>query len=808
MNRIIFDTPMHIEEVKKEYNLRRVSLYTTPNMFPLIKGVSFIGEAVDAIEKRKAFPIRRKMDSHIESYQNAMRREWDTAKKKLSRVKGVVEKLSKMGYNNEAVIKRIVKLPTKNRKALLESANKYGLDLALLDRIVVNQSLMVNARYDNRKNLIEMNLDYLKQHGMIRIGDEKNTISETDKTFIHEFGHVVYYQVLSEADKAKWSSLATFLERDELIGDMKQYIVGEKKRFDGSTFYSPVYTLRDELFVSIYARFNEREDFAESFLYYKVAPETLKRTCPKKYKFIAAVVGSGSGEVEKVLGKQKIGEDAQGVKVKVEDRVTTRQKIITALYALKDSLAYKAKEHMTNVYNLGRQKGAYYVSKPYSPKLEVEDKEKIKTLVERNDVYLDEFMDELTDEFDNVLFEKNPDGTVIDERMYDDPELFDEMFNDVMDTQEHRLALYAINGLTLALMAGMTGEVKDVVGGGYWHTVHDNGVCDGCKRLDGKWMSFEEFEMEYGHNECDGNCRCGELFEPKDPPEILQNMQKGGAGSGNHGHKGVPGEHGGSAGGDGAKSSSSGVSEREKIKHKALGSIGVPYAERMELENMMERHEGLREINPRVCYDTVVRDAKKLKDPENTMVFLSDVTRNMKQADHVVLVGKDGKVLSDTYKHDFFSRGDDGSMKYIKSYTDSKGKEQTTYDEYAPYFSVKYGDFKAKIKDVVKKMVKSEEIKKKIAAIDYHGTIMVNDKPNIELVDKMKEMREKGYHIIVYTSGITESPGSMNGIREFLDANDIPYDEVWARMGKPDADIYIDDKAVNPNKENISTMEV
>jgi hypothetical protein len=100
------------------------------------------------------------------------------------------------------------------------------------------------------------------------------------------------------------------------------------------------------------------------------------------------------------------------------------------------------------------------------------------------------------------------------ERVYDDINEFDNEFSDVMETQEHRLSIYAINGLSLGLMAGLMGITKKEYAGGIWHTSADDRVCDGCEKLDKMWMSYDEYFTLYGNNECNGNCRCGELFEP------------------------------------------------------------------------------------------------------------------------------------------------------------------------------------------------------------------------------------------------------------------------------------------------------
>ncbi len=99
--------------------------------------------------------------------------------------------------------------------------------------------------------------------------------------------------------------------------------------------------------------------------------------------------------------------------------------------------------------------------------------------------------------------------------------------------------------------------------------------------------------------------------------------------------------------------------------------------------------------------------------------------------------------------------------------------------------------------------------KDKIVAVDFHGTISNHDHtPNQAVIDKLKEFKNAGFHIIVYTSGITRNPGVLNGLNVWLKENQVPYDEIWQRQGKPDADIYIDDKAFNPTKEDIGDLEV
>lgn len=720
MNQLIFDKPKTIEELKGQYNLSKVSLVTSANLYPLVKGIEYEGDASLTLMKKRVFPIKRKMDQAIEAYTNDMLKEWDAAKKKLLALKNRIKTFKKMDYNNVQTIDRIGKIPFRYKKQLVEIADKYDLNLAVLDKIVINPSLVVNARYDGRKNLLEFNEAYLAQHGMIRIGETKELISETTKTFVHEFGHCIWYNSLTEEDRRAWASLSRFYERADLTGDMNQYVVGEKKKFDGSVIYSPYYTNRNDVFISIYARFSMREDFAECFLYYKVSPETLQKIDANKYIFLEEKIGrkltksiekygtsegadkawdtrgrkgketnttvdwkpvmtkeegykwnenskfrgkfyhgtdnakkllkdgfndggvfltessydashfgkdkiqvfvnvknvldipwnektdrlypdlpsrshlmkdkdalsyhSGNGFVLWIKDKTKVAvvkdpetkEDWTGGKLRlyksegfeptIQEPHKVRDKIIMTLEELKDNLNSTAKEHLSSIYNLGRQKGVYYTGAALLAAMSQEDKDKIQELLNRNDTYLDNFMDQLVDEYDDVLFDKTPTGMIEGEKTYSDIDEFDSKFSDVMDTKEHRLGLYAVNGLSLGLMAGMMAETGEEFAGGYWHTTDDDRVCDGCAKLDGMWMSYDEYNILYGNNECDGNCRCGELFEPAYAPgDDLQLMVKGGQGSGNFGHQGRPGEIGGSGGGTATQETNSRYSDKTTI---------------------------------------------------------------------------------------------------------------------------------------------------------------------------------------------------------------------------------------------------
>ena len=92
------------------------------------------------------------------------------------------------------------------------------------------------------------------------------------------------------------------------------------------------------------------------------------------------------------------------------------------------------------------------------------------------------------------------------------------------------------------------------------------------------------------------------------------------------------------------------------------------------------------------------------------------------------------------------------------------------------------------------------QIEEKSIAVDYHGTLNIDGAVNEVLKNKLIELKNLGYHIFIHTAGITDSPGAINGITNWLQVNEIPYDEIWQRAGKPDAGIYVDDKSIRPNE--------
>jgi capsule biosynthesis phosphatase len=80
----------------------------------------------------------------------------------------------------------------------------------------------------------------------------------------------------------------------------------------------------------------------------------------------------------------------------------------------------------------------------------------------------------------------------------------------------------------------------------------------------------------------------------------------------------------------------------------------------------------------------------------------------------------------------------------------------------------------------------------------------IDSKPDVEAIQLLRKLSEDGHTIIVYTArGMGSSkgnPGQATAAWGFLtclqlDTWGVPYDEIY--FGKPGADLYFDDKAVN-----------
>lgn len=102
----------------------------------------------------------------------------------------------------------------------------------------------------------------------------------------------------------------------------------------------------------------------------------------------------------------------------------------------------------------------------------------------------------------------------------------------------------------------------------------------------------------------------------------------------------------------------------------------------------------------------------------------------------------------------------------------------------------------------------NHENKRPIIAVDFDGTLVANDFPNIgninqDIVDWVRKQKEKGATIILFT---TRKDEKLQEALDFCNKNNIPIDcanenPEWLDFetsGKVFADLYLDDRAINP----------
>lgn len=92
-------------------------------------------------------------------------------------------------------------------------------------------------------------------------------------------------------------------------------------------------------------------------------------------------------------------------------------------------------------------------------------------------------------------------------------------------------------------------------------------------------------------------------------------------------------------------------------------------------------------------------------------------------------------------------------------------------------------------------------------------------KPIVQIVERLKEYKDKGFEIVIHTSrNVRTFEGNIGKINantlpiivKWLDQNNIPYDEIY--VGKPWCGLegfYVDDRAVRPSEfSNLSYEEI
>lgn len=226
-------------------------------------------------------------------------------------------------------------------------------------------------------------------------------------------------------------------------------------------------------------------------------------------------------------------------------RARKAQLITPKLDAMREDLNRTAAPMFRNAYLLGKERGQVLTSQELDEELTDEDEALLEEREDQNDEFLAALVDGVSDEYEKALSEDYP----TEEALLAALAL-------AHQKQAYRLPKFAAALGSSLLAAGMAQAIRDVqeldeagrptghprideetglpvgevVEGGYWHTSHDNRVCEGCERNDGFWMTVEDFQEEAGTNDCLSNCRCIELFEPAPMPEDANRIWTGSPG--------------------------------------------------------------------------------------------------------------------------------------------------------------------------------------------------------------------------------------------------------------------------------------
>jgi len=864
-----------MDEVMGEFNLNKVSLITKPNLYPMIEGVETISIPFNILQKRKPYPMKRRMERSIKTYRADLVEVWDVAKRKMNVLLGRVREMKKMDYNNAATIDRIAKIPFRYKKQFVEIANKYDLNLGILDAIVLNNTLMVNARYDNKENLIEFNPDYLKQHGQIRIGDSGEWISETAKTLIHEFGHATYYNTLSEEERTTWQSLATFLQRKQLTGDMNQYIVGEKKRFDGSVMYSPYYTLKDESFVSVYARFNIREDFAECFLYFKVAPHTLERVNPKKSAFIQAKIegriekgGEGSGRYPKGSGKEEQGSGD----IKHPWREGERPKVMGNSFII-DSKGkiHNADSALSHIDYIRKHPDDFNVSIP----------KELKDTTDWTTEQLNKIKDDST-KAGNIHVSKLGDGLYVQASQFDDSTIdrvmtfmadsgfkpnnityssdnksglitleefahgkFGKSFVSMEMEKTYKLPTFDFKKLKLEkdkVMEELKTSLKDTAVGpfkeGFVHGKNKGAYVlreEASQKISTKQRTeYIEPLLERNAGYIDGliedvSDEYDELLFRQDPYGNVEGMREW--------EDEMEFDQNISDVMDTQEHRLGHFAENGLLTASIAGLIFMTSEKRKPSDEepepdrpLKEEGETADEFQSRIDeWETAVRERQALSTLEIETEFAGGIWHTMedeKVCDECNSL--DGQWVSYDELASLYGMGAAGTFYPHPSihprcrcaylFEPAPAPEQGELVEAMQRRAVSESRIEKNGQNAyaesgivgvtVTETVPKPKRPEKVIACDYHGTIVKDNKIVPEMKAKLIDFKAQGFKIIIYSSGFNNNPGVVNGIEVLLRENDIPFDEVWQRNGKPDADLYIDDKSFNPNDKDIETLQI
>ena len=178
-------------------------------------------------------------------------------------------------------------VPDGVKKRFARATSRYNLPIQLVAGFGLKNDSQAHAAYvidDNKMTIVP---GYFVRMGVVRVGGQ--LIDEFSKTVIHEFGHAIWHQVLSDEEKARYIATAPrFLNPDE-VPDIKDYVRGHTDTLTGKRIFGEFLTNKDDKFLTDYARMSVKEDFAETFLFFVLAPDYLLGFDKQRYDFINSI---------------------------------------------------------------------------------------------------------------------------------------------------------------------------------------------------------------------------------------------------------------------------------------------------------------------------------------------------------------------------------------------------------------------------------------------------------------------------------------------------------------------------------------
>ena len=193
--------------------------------------------------------------------------------------------------------------------------------------------------------------------------------------------------------------------------------------------------------------------------------------------------------------------------IKVDDEQKTL--VYNLLADFKTQMSDTAEKPFMDAFKLGKIRGQVISGQEMDDDLTSEDEQIVQDELDANNNYLDGFEGDLKSDLNIIMGESYT--------SYD--ELKDKINSKLKDPKKTRALLYtaAIGGLAVAGMVHALKQAKVEEGHfkpkfGYWriHPTEGKGgeVCPGCLENEGKLFSLDEFQKEFGHNDCLSNCRC------------------------------------------------------------------------------------------------------------------------------------------------------------------------------------------------------------------------------------------------------------------------------------------------------------